>query len=44
MYGRVSGGLPYGNPYRRAHRPEQVAREERRPRVPMPEVEKGKRL
>ncbi|MEU0298637.1 DUF4383 domain-containing protein [Streptomyces sp. NPDC006175] len=44
MYGRVSGGLPHDNPYWRARHPEQVAREERRPRTPMPEVTKGKRL
>ncbi|WP_405662060.1 DUF4383 domain-containing protein [Streptomyces sp. NBC_01166] len=44
MYGRVTGGLPHDNPYWRARHPEQVAREERRPRAPMPEVAKGKRL
>ena len=44
MYGRVSGGLPHDNPYWRARHPEQVAWEERRPRAPMPEVAKGKRL
>ncbi|MFE4449870.1 DUF4383 domain-containing protein [Streptomyces sp. NPDC056796] len=44
MYGRVSGGLPHDNPYWRARHPEQVAREERRARVPMPEVAKRKRL
>ncbi|MFG2590485.1 DUF4383 domain-containing protein [Streptomyces sp. NPDC048438] len=43
MYGRVTGGLPHDNPYWRARHPEQVAREERRPRAPMPEVAKGKR-
>ncbi|MFJ6851938.1 DUF4383 domain-containing protein [Streptomyces sp. NPDC091271] len=44
MYGRVTGGLPHDNPYWRARHPEQVAREERRPRAPMPEVAKAKRL
>ncbi|MEU9062917.1 DUF4383 domain-containing protein [Streptomyces sp. NPDC048430] len=44
MYGRVTGGLPHDNPYWRARHPEQVAREERRSRAPMPEVAKGKRL
>ncbi|MET9589938.1 DUF4383 domain-containing protein [Streptomyces sp. NPDC006516] len=42
MYGRVSGGLPHDNPYWRARHPEQVAREERRPHTPMPEVARGK--
>ena len=42
MYGRVSGGLPHDNPYWRARHPEQVAREERRPHAPMPEVGRGK--
>lgn len=42
MYGRVSGGLPHDNPYWRARHPEQVAREERRPHAPMPEVVRGK--
>ncbi|MFD5871028.1 DUF4383 domain-containing protein [Streptomyces sp. NPDC060322] len=44
MYGRVSGGLPHDNPYWRARHPEQVAREERRERAPMPEVTQAKRL
>jgi hypothetical protein len=44
MYGRVSGGLPHDNPYWRARHPEQVAREARLARTPMPEVAKGKRL
>ncbi|MGW0780851.1 DUF4383 domain-containing protein [Streptomyces sp. NPDC002913] len=48
MYGRVTGGLPHDNPYWRARHPEQVAREERLARTPMPEVVpgtvKGKRL
>ncbi|MFJ8748911.1 DUF4383 domain-containing protein [Streptomyces sp. NPDC102441] len=44
MYGRVSGGLPHDNPYWRARHPEQVAREQRRARVPTPEVARGKRL
>ncbi|MFE6036005.1 DUF4383 domain-containing protein [Streptomyces sp. NPDC056452] len=40
MYGRVSGGLPHDNPYWRSRHPEQVMLEERRSRVPMPEVAK----
>ncbi|MEU8705004.1 DUF4383 domain-containing protein [Streptomyces sp. NPDC048565] len=44
MYGRVSGALPHDNPYWRARHPEQVAREQRRPRAPMPGVAKGEGL
>ncbi|MGW1814473.1 DUF4383 domain-containing protein [Streptomyces sp. NPDC002125] len=41
MYGRVTGGLPHDNPYWRARHPDQVAREERLVRTPMPEVMPG---
>uniref|UniRef100_A0AAU3GYN8 DUF4383 domain-containing protein n=1 Tax=Streptomyces sp. NBC_01401 TaxID=2903854 RepID=A0AAU3GYN8_9ACTN len=44
MYGRVSGALPHDNPYWRARHPEQVAREQRRARAPMPGVAKGEGL